>query len=99
MRKTRGLWPFVASNPESCSCFPSSGALYCHQNSLMSHRVDDKIDSEAESFDRRLEGIRASIDIVPEVFQIVVIAGDDADLSVLVHQRVENRFAVHEIRR
>src|SRR5262249_24197861 len=66
---------------------------------LMSHRVDDKIDPETESFYRRLQGIRALIDIVPEVFQIVVIAGDYADLSVPVHQRVENRFAVHEIRR
>src|SRR5262249_27313890 len=65
----------------------------------VTHGIDDKINLKPESFNRRFQRILAAIDIIPKILEIVVVGCDDPDLSILIHQAVEDRFALHHVRR
>src|SRR5436309_5953080 len=66
---------------------------------LVTHGVDEEIDTQTERFNGRFQRIDALINVIPEIFEIVVVAGDNRESAVLILQSVKDRLAIDEIRR
>jgi hypothetical protein len=65
----------------------------------VTHCVDEEIDSQAECFDGGFQRIYALIDVIPKILEVVVVAGDDGEIPVLILQPVKDRLAVDQVRR
>src|SRR5262245_7249706 len=107
------MWPHFRRKPSETMEYTGQLQAEIHRHSLstalnieashsrisVAHRIDNEINPKAESFNRRFQRILAAIDIIPKILEIVVIGCDDPDLSILIHQAVEDRFALHHVRR
>src|SRR6266516_880182 len=62
----------------------SRAALPRRYKESVRHRVDDEVDSKAESFNRGFERVLAAIDVVPEILEVIVVTGDDPHVAVFV---------------
>jgi len=64
----------------------------------MSHRVNEEINAEPKGFNRRLERIFAAIDVIPEIFEVVVLTSDYGNSAVVSLECVEERLAINQVR-
>ena len=57
----------------------------------MRHRLQNEIDTQAETLFRRSEGVARLIDPFPEIADVVVAANDDGKITFIIIDTIKNR--------